>query len=177
MKFIYGRVKEASNFFKKYMVTVRSAKLSGMKGALRTLFTHIFLHMFLYLAGDFKLVQVYCEISPMLKNKTIILHRWVWVSSLELNVVAKTVCQLHAWHKLTLYKSKCSPICLPHWWIWQSKAELKASQSFHSGLMEQWSWDVVTIGFYLHGALRIVEINTDRYRWIFLTIFSLPAEN
>lgn len=59
----------------------------------------------------------------------------------------------------------------------RAKGPSHSIQSFHSASMEQQSWDVVTITFYLHGDLEIVEINIDRYRLPFLTTLSLSSEN
>lgn len=84
---------------------------------------------------------------------------------------------MHTWHKLLQYMkvNEASCVCLAseHGRVRQSQKP----QSFRSVLVEQQSRDVVTITFYLCGALGTVEINIGRYRLDFLTMLSLPPEN
>lgn len=112
-----------------------------------------------------------CDIPSILKKQ---IYKYSCIDESEFHITSGTWCH-HQKSVLNAYLagahvvhgSKLRPICLPHWWMWQNVIELKASQSFHSGLMEQKSWDVVAITFYLHRALGTVQININRWRMAF----------
>lgn len=171
IKFMLKKNQRGSKLWKIIMVTVMFAKLSAALRALsrhRHTHTCIFLHVFMYLAEISNQYKCTGKLWHFIYVKKQI-HKRSCVDESEFDVTSGALCH-HKKRVLSAYLAeshaihgrKWSPICLPHWWIWQSMVELKASQSFHSGLMEQKSWDVVAIAFYLHRALKTVEININR---------------